>query len=62
MKGGVAVSHGFQFIEHGRHVARHTQHVRPGCSGTTSFLSCCNTVSKVRCRKAIGASVVLSCW
>jgi hypothetical protein len=36
---GMTISHALQFIEHGGDVARHTQHVRPGCSGTTSFLA-----------------------
>ena len=30
MKGGVAVSQGFQFIEHGCHVARHANLIGPG--------------------------------
>ena len=57
MNGGVFVCQSFQLIEHGRHVARQTQHVGPGCSGTTSFLNCCKTMVQWHQRRPVKTAV-----
>jgi hypothetical protein len=57
MNGGVFVCQSFQLIEHGRHVARQTQHVGPGCSGTTSFLSCYKAMVQWHQRRPVKTAV-----
>jgi hypothetical protein len=57
MQFGMFVGQSLQFIERAGHIARHAQHVRPGCSGTTSFLSCCKAMVQWHQRRPVKTAV-----